>query len=344
MAFKKAEKSQARLRLALFGPSGSGKTFTAMRLAAGLGGSVAVIDSERRSASKYADRFTFDVNDLEGHTIRDYIGAIREATAGGYHVLIIDSLSHAWTWLTEENERVAQVKFKGNTWSAWSVSTPLQRDFIDAILSFPGHVICTMRSKTEWAASEGSSKTPKRIGLAPEQGKGIEYEFDLLMELSEDHYGRILKDRTGKWQDVIIERPGEEMGAALADWLMSGAAPLPMLANAPRTPAAHGAPSAPAQSAPARSDALAERVAKPAPEYAPHQDRILALLKPNGWTPVKFMELLTFAGLPPDKGLAGVPPEAEEYITGYVRVGYDAFVRERNDAVAGGHPDGGDRR
>jgi hypothetical protein len=339
MAFKKAEKSQARLRLALFGPSGSGKTYTAMRLAAGLGGSVAVIDSERRSASKYADRFTFDVNDLDGHTIRDYIGAIREATAGGYQVLIIDSLTHAWQWLNEENERIAHARFKGNTWSAWSVTTPMQRDFIDAILAFPGHVICTMRSKTEWATSEGSNKTPKRIGLAPEQGKGIEYEFDLLLELSEEHYGRVLKDRTGKWQDVIIERPGEEMGAALAEWLLSGSAPLPMLANAPRTPAAE----MPTQPALSRSDALAQRVAPPAPEYAPHQQRILDLLRSNGWTQAKFGELLTFAGLSADKGLAGVPAEAEEYITGYVRVGYDAMCRERDEALAGGHPDGGDR-
>lgn len=108
--------------------------------------------------------------------------------------------------------------------------------------------------------------------------------------------------------------------------------------------------SAPAQPVRSRSDLLAEKVMTPpltetpvVPEYAPHQQRILALLRPNGWTPAKFGELLTFAGLPADKGLAGVPPEAEEYITGYVRVGYEAMCRERDEALAGGHPDGGDR-
>ena len=59
--FKKATKEQAKLRLALFGVSGSGKTYTALRIATGLGGKIAVIDTERNSACKYSDRFDFDV-------------------------------------------------------------------------------------------------------------------------------------------------------------------------------------------------------------------------------------------------------------------------------------------
>jgi hypothetical protein len=58
-----------------------------------------------------------------------------------------------------------------------------------------------------------------RVGLAPEQGKGIEYEFDLLLELSPDHVGHVIKDRTGKFQDVLLEKPGEDFGQALAAWL-----------------------------------------------------------------------------------------------------------------------------
>ena len=59
--FKKATKKQAKLRLALFGVSGSGKTYSALRLAKGLGGSIAVIDTENHTACKYSDRFDFDV-------------------------------------------------------------------------------------------------------------------------------------------------------------------------------------------------------------------------------------------------------------------------------------------
>jgi len=219
--FKKATKSSAKLRAALFGPSGAGKTFTALRIAAGLGGAIAVIDTERGSASKYADRFGFDVLDLEHAAIPSYEGAIAAAARAGYPVLVVDSLSHGWQELLQEVDRLAAAKYRGNTWSAWSEGTPKQRALVDAILSYPGHVIATMRSKTEWRveANGKGKQAPVRVGLAPEQGKGIEYEFDLLLELSTDHIGHVIKDRTGKFQDAMLDKPGEDFGQALAAWL-----------------------------------------------------------------------------------------------------------------------------
>jgi hypothetical protein len=232
LTFSKATKEQSKLRLALFGPSGSGKTYTALRLAAGIGGRVALIDTERGSASKYADRFEFDTLELPSVEISTYVDAIR--AAAGYNVLIIDSLSHAWQELLAKIDRIAKAKYQGNTWSAWSEGTPEQRHLVDALLSFDGHIIATMRSKTEWSLDkdERSGKTkPTRVGLAPEQGKGIEYEFDLLMELSVDHVVNIIKDRTGKFQDRLVEKPGEELGKEIAAWLGEGPAATPNYAK-----------------------------------------------------------------------------------------------------------------
>ena len=230
MQFKKATKEQAKLRLALFGPSGSGKTFTALRLAAGMGGKVAVIDTERGSASKYADRFEFDVLELGNgdRTTEGYISAIKAAQQAEYDILIIDSVSHAWKELLAEIDRLAS-QFGGNKWAAWSKGTPKQSAFVDAILDYDGHIIATMRSKTAWDTSKDSRGRvkPVRVGLEPVQGKGIEYEFDLLGELSVDHVLHISKDRTGEFQDRTIEKPGEDMGKELAAWLASGAAPTP---------------------------------------------------------------------------------------------------------------------
>jgi hypothetical protein len=79
-------------------------------------------------------------------------------------------------------------------------------------LSYPGHIIATMRVATEWSQEkdEKTGKTrPVRVGLKPEQGKGIEYEFDLVIEMSPEHIGTVIKDRTGKFQDAIIEKPDE---------------------------------------------------------------------------------------------------------------------------------------
>jgi hypothetical protein len=225
MSFQKATKEKSKLRLALFGPSGSGKTFTALRVATGMGGKIAVIDTEFGSASKYADRFNFDTVTLRIPNVDNYMTLIREAGNAGYGVLIIDSMSHGWQELLEQIDQIAKTKYKGNTWSAWNEGTPLQKDFVRTILACPCHIIATMRSKTEWSVQTGDNgkSRPVRVGLAPEQGKGIEYEFDMLMELSTDHTAEVIKDRTGKYQDKIIQKPGEEFGKELAAWLNDGA-------------------------------------------------------------------------------------------------------------------------
>ena len=228
--FKLATKSQSKLRCALFGPSGSGKTYSALRIATGMGGKIALIDTERGSASLYADRFKFDVMNLDDRSIDGYIGAMEAAAKAGYDVLIIDSLTHAWRELLGELDKLTYGKFGGNSWAAWSVGTPRQQKFVNALLGFPGHVMATMRSKTEWKSStdQNSGKTiPVRIGLTPEQGKGIEFEFTLLLELSTEHFANVIKDRTGKFQDELMEKPGEDFGKQMIAWLAEGATAVP---------------------------------------------------------------------------------------------------------------------
>jgi hypothetical protein len=228
MAFKKAERTQLYLRCALFGPSGSGKTMTGLRIAKGIAEKMrvpyAVIDTEARSASKYADRFQFEVEDLEKKTVDNYIASMNDAAKAGYKVLVIDSLSHGWRELTEEVDRITQASTSKNSVLSWAKVNPKQKRFIDAILNYPGHIIVTMRSKTEWVIGQGKDGkiAPEKLGLAPEQGKGIEYEFDLLIELTQKHQATVTKDRTGKFQDETIDLPGEDFGVALYDWLTSG--------------------------------------------------------------------------------------------------------------------------
>jgi septin family protein len=70
LKFQKAVKHGAKLRLAVCGPSGSGKTYTLLKLATELGGPIAVVDTERGSASKYADIFEFDVLEVGSYDPR----------------------------------------------------------------------------------------------------------------------------------------------------------------------------------------------------------------------------------------------------------------------------------
>lgn len=219
--FKKATKKQSKLRLALFGVSGGGKTYSALRLATGLGGKIAVIDTEHGSASKYSDRFDFDVCNIEKASISNILMCMREAQ--DYDVLIIDSLTHAWNELLQEVDKIAKAKYGGNNWSGWSDGNKKQNELIKAILTFPGHVIATMRAETNWttAVNDRGKVVPVRIGEAPKQGKQIEFEFDMLMQVSQDHQAVVLKDRTGKYQDecFLIE---ENFGKELVNWLEDG--------------------------------------------------------------------------------------------------------------------------
>jgi hypothetical protein len=228
--FKPATKKQARLRLALMGPSGSGKTYSAMAIAQGLGGRVAVLDTERGSASKYADLFTFDSAELESFHPQRYVEAIGEAEAAGYDVLIIDSLSHAWTGKDGALELVdaaARRSKSGSSFSAWRDVTPLQQGLLDAILRSRCHVIATMRTKTEYVLerNEQTGKTsPRKVGLAPVQRDGVEYEFDLVGELDLDNVLSITKSRCPALAGKSLPRPDQKLGKTLAAWLSDGTA------------------------------------------------------------------------------------------------------------------------
>jgi len=52
----------------------------------------------------------------------------------------------------------------------------------------------------------------------------VEYEFDLLLEISTEHIANVIKDRTGKFQDKLIDKPGEMFGNMLREWLSDGKA------------------------------------------------------------------------------------------------------------------------
>lgn len=226
-AFKRAERKAAKLRAAICGTSGSGKTYSALLLARGLGNRIAVIDTERGSAELYSDLFDYDVAQLEPpYTPKRFIALINEA-ARHYDVLIIDSLSHAWSGeggVLAMHDNAARADKAGNSYTAWRNVTPEHNALVEAVLGAPCHVICSMRSKTayEMTTDDRGKKKPIKIGLAPIQRDGMEYEFTLVFDVSVDgHIATASKDRTRLWEsrnEVITESHGRELKA----WLESG--------------------------------------------------------------------------------------------------------------------------
>lgn len=232
MAFKKATKFESKLRLALAGPSGSGKTFTALTLATALAGDgeVAVIDTERGSASKYADQFLFDVQELESFHPNNYINAIHEAEQAGYAVLVIDSLSHAWNGpggLLEQVENITKRSKSGNSFNAWGEATPLQNRLIDTITRSKLHIICTMRTKTEYVIEPNAygKSAPRKVGTAPVQRADVEYEFDVYGDMDIDNTLIIHKSRCSELAGAVVAKPDHQVAEVLKRWLSGEPAP-----------------------------------------------------------------------------------------------------------------------
>jgi nucleoside-triphosphatase THEP1 len=227
--FKRATKAQAKLRLGLIGPAGSGKTMTAIRVAHGLGGRVAVIDTERGSASLYAGErgLAFDVLELDTYEADKFIDAIREAEQAGYDVLIIDSLSHAWAGKGGILEFVdnAAKRSGGGSFAGWRDATPRHNQLVDAILGAKLHIICTLRSKVEHVIEQVNGRTQvRKVGLQPVQRDGLEYEFTVVGDVNQDHELIVTKTRAAWLKDAIIREAGEELGKKLAEWLAGGEA------------------------------------------------------------------------------------------------------------------------
>lgn len=218
MQLKKAQRKQVKLRLNLSAPSGAGKTMSALLMAKGLVGDwskVAVIDTENGSASLYDHLGDFNVLDLQPpYSPERYIQAIDACISSGIECIIIDSSSHEWSGAggcLEINEKLAAAKYKGNTWSAWSETTPKHDRFVNHVLHCNAHIITCTRSKMETVM--GEDRKVKKVGMKDLQRDGWEYELTVSLSIDRDtHMAIASKDRTelfeGKEPFVITEKTG----------------------------------------------------------------------------------------------------------------------------------------
>lgn len=239
---ERAVRSDALLRLALQATSNGGKTWTGLEIAFGiveellerklitgsLEGKVGVVDTERKSSRLYAHLGPFDtINLTPPYTIERYRGAIEALERAGVAVILVDQISHAWAGPGGLRALLATFDRKDQFSAYDSTINPLQDEFIDMMLRSRCHLIATMRCKTEWVLEDRANraghmvKTPRRIGMAPIQRPGIEYEFTTLIDLDTDtHVARVLKNRCPHFADWTPRKLTREDGRALAAWLL----------------------------------------------------------------------------------------------------------------------------
>jgi hypothetical protein len=236
ITFQKATRKKLRLRLALCGPTGSGKSFTALRIGMALPGPLFAIDTERKSLSKYVGvsykgdpPFEFDVLELvESQSPRSYVEAIQGAQAAGCGTLIIDSLSHAWIGTDgalEQVDRAAKRSQSGSSFAAWRDITPQHNELVNALLNCDMHLIVTMRSKMEYVLEDDGKgrKVPRKVGMAPIQRDGVEYELDVVGDMNLENELVIGKTRCHSIAGKIFKHPGADVAKVLLAWVSEGA-------------------------------------------------------------------------------------------------------------------------
>lgn len=252
--FMPASRKRAKGRIALAGPSGAGKTLTGLKLLYTLTGAVTVadgiqriaaIDTERDSADKYAVNpelpgvgdmtpeeaggYGFSKISPVRYDPRQLVELIDEAAVAGFGALMVDSLSHYWFGpggVLELVDLFAR-NHGGRSMDGWKEVRPIERAYIESLMAYPGHVVVCLRSKQRYELVEGSDGRSKvaKLGMQPDQRDGLEYEFDLVGDLDQEHYLRVTKSRCGALTDQVIHKPGAELGHQLLDWLDNGEPP-----------------------------------------------------------------------------------------------------------------------
>jgi len=233
MPFKPAKKTkQDKIKMMLWGPAGGGKTKTAFIFARWLTEQTglshfAVIDTEGGRCRKYADEFTFDMQQISSNFTPTRIRElINETVEAGYSVLVIDGITPFWS---KDGGVLQQVDRAGGGMKGWQKGTPLQDTLVEAVLDAPIHLICTSRAKLDTVQEETDGKTKIRVvGTAPKQRDDLGYEFDFLCQMQPpNNTMHFDKSMMGQFQDTEVVKPDHRVVEKILDWLQSDAEDAP---------------------------------------------------------------------------------------------------------------------
>jgi hypothetical protein len=104
--------------------------------------------------------------------------------------------------------------------------SPLVQRLVDAILSYPGHVIATMRSKADYAIETVDGKARmKKLGTATVAREGTDFEFSVMLELTVEGGLTVSKTRCPALSNGVYQRDDvTKIATTLKAWLSEGAA------------------------------------------------------------------------------------------------------------------------
>lgn len=240
LTFAPATREQAKARIGLQGPAGSGKTMSALKIGERLadGGPIGLVDTERKSALTYAPvpgrpdlgGIEFLHLPLDNYDPRNLIEAVHAAAAARLPVLIVDSWSPFWNGkggLLEIVETAGREPGAGGSFGGWRRGNPIEQDMLEALLNYPGHVICTMRTKGDYAI-EGKKVT--KLGVKAVQREGTEYELGLIVDMVEGT-GTVTKTRYAPLEGLTIRHPGAALAETILEQLGQGVDPVQVIVD-----------------------------------------------------------------------------------------------------------------
>lgn|SRR5574343_91353 len=299
LQMRKASRKRTKARIGLAGPSGAGKTMSALLVAYGITkdwNKIGMIDTEMGSGELYVGASVKGLNLVIGeynyiridppYTATKYTDAIKEMEAAGIEVVIVDSLTHAWAGsggLLDKHGKITDASKSKNTWTAWRTVTPEHNALVDALLLSTSHIIATVRSKQEYAQTkdETTGKTVvEKLGMAPVQREGMEYEFTVFFDIDINHQAHASKDRTNVFDGLYLKL-SPQAGEKYVEWMMSGKEELPQSAP-PAKPVPEQIKEELAQ---AFEGTQAGQVVPPTPQPAPTTEAQPAPAKPATPTP-----------------------------------------------------------
>ena len=253
--FKSAKEisGEMSLLLGLVAPSGGGKTYSALRLATGMqsvvGGKIAVIDTENKRSLHYKSRFDFMHCDMQPpFGSLNYLEAIKDASAAGAKIIIVDSMSHEHEgeggyldYQEQELQRMAGTDYARRErmkFTAWIQPSAKRTKLVNGILRSNCFIIFCFRAKPKMkmVKNDKGKIAPLERGWQAIAGESLVFEMvdrclltpncnglpDWSAEAMKNGVPKFTEDHKQIFtpQQVLDESVGER----LALWATSGAA------------------------------------------------------------------------------------------------------------------------
>lgn len=245
MEVKKAKREKIKVPIMITGASGSGKTVSALIMAKGIiekmfpdlpeheqWEKIGVIDTEHKRSLLYANTLIgkteigeFMHVDFEApFTVDRYVEAFNLLKGHGVEVILVDSMTHAWSAEGGILEQVEKFQ-RGNPkmqMQAWNKVKPTEKAFLRLLTGNSVYVIGTTRSKQAYDMSKDENGKTQivKMGLKPDQKDSLEYEFAIAFRIDEHHFAEATKDNSNLFSAGF--QITKETGHQIYEWSSEG--------------------------------------------------------------------------------------------------------------------------